>query len=80
MAYLANNGHLDAWRQAVIAELMPKLRRSVARLGRPSPFPEAFQYFRLLLKMTELIHNYNTRLFDDAAPHLEPTGRGSQHS
>ncbi|MFF8545040.1 hypothetical protein ACF060_32950 [Streptomyces werraensis] len=55
--YLANDGDLDQGRQNVITKCLPKLRRYVAQLGYPWSFPEAFAYFRLLLKMTELIHN-----------------------
>lgn len=56
-AYLANDGELDRGRQNVMTKCLPKLRRYVAQLGYPWAFPEAFAYFRLLLKMTELIHD-----------------------
>ncbi|MER6112803.1 hypothetical protein [Streptomyces hirsutus] len=59
--YLANNADLDAGRQDIIAKCLPELRRHVAQLGYPWTSPGAFEYFRLLLKMTELIHNDSTR-------------------
>jgi hypothetical protein len=40
-----------------VTTCLPKLRRYVAQLGYPWASPEAFAYFRLLLKTTELIHN-----------------------
>jgi hypothetical protein len=55
--YLAHNGDLDSGRQDTVAKGIPQLRRHVARLGYPSTFPTAYQYFRLLLKMTELVFN-----------------------
>ncbi|MFF4121849.1 hypothetical protein [Streptomyces sp. NPDC001714] len=55
--YLANDGDLDRGRQNIMTKCLPRLRRYVAELGYPWAFPEAFAYFRLLLKMTELIHN-----------------------
>ncbi|MET9896636.1 hypothetical protein ABZZ47_42010 [Streptomyces sp. NPDC006465] len=55
--YLANDGDLDIGRQNVITKCLPNLRRHVAQLGYPWAYPQAFAYFRLLLKMTELIHH-----------------------
>ncbi|MFE9181421.1 hypothetical protein ACFYN5_34845 [Streptomyces sp. NPDC007126] len=55
--YLANDGDLDWGRQNVMTTCLPKLRRHVAHLGYPWAFPDAFAYFRLLLKTAELIHN-----------------------
>lgn len=60
-AYLANNAELDADRRAVIEKCLPELRRRLAHLGYPWDFPQAFQYFRLLLKMTELVHHDKAR-------------------
>ncbi|WP_157851549.1 hypothetical protein [Streptomyces monomycini] len=54
--YLAH-GSLDAVRRRVVTEGAPALRRHLARLGYPAGFPEAFQYFRVLLTMTELVAN-----------------------
>lgn len=55
--YLANDGDLDIGRQNAMTKCLPKLRRHVAQLGYPWAFPQAYAYFRLLLKMTELIHH-----------------------
>ncbi|MFJ5776255.1 hypothetical protein [Streptomyces sp. NPDC093094] len=56
-AYLAHDGHLDIGRQDALAKCLPELRRHVAELGRSWPLPQAFAYFRLLLRTAELIHN-----------------------
>ncbi|GGR36044.1 hypothetical protein GCM10015536_47310 [Streptomyces griseomycini] len=54
---LADDGDLDIGRQGIITKCLPKLRRHVAQLGYPRVFPQAFAYFRLLLRTTELIHH-----------------------
>jgi hypothetical protein len=59
--YLANDGDLDAGRQDIVMEYLPKLRRHVTRLGWPRTSPRAFTHFHLLLKMTELIHHGRPR-------------------
>ncbi|MFI7452209.1 hypothetical protein ACIBQX_32260 [Nonomuraea sp. NPDC049714] len=57
-AYLRNNGSADPGHKATLLKCLRKLRRHLGHhLGSPSPFYDAYDYHRRLLKVTELLVN-----------------------
>jgi hypothetical protein len=65
--YLRNGGVTGPGHRDILLGCLPELRGWIPRLGYPETYPEAFGYFRRLLRMIELIVNDTSIAYSQTA-------------